>query len=385
MTQPLAARTLMEKLVSFPTVSRDSNLPLIDWVEEYLDTQGISCHRHYSPDRNKAALFAHAGPNAADGVVLSGHTDVVPVDGQPWNTDPFTVTEKDGQIYGRGTCDMKGFDALAIWALVEAHHRGVKRPLQLALSYDEEVGCIGAPLMIDRMLQVLPKASVVIVGEPSMMQAVTGHKGAKGFHTHVVGFEVHSSLMHTGVNAIMSGAKLIEWASEMNQQNRAKPVDAIDAAFYPPWTTVHVGMIEGGTAHNITAKDCRFGVDFRCVPSESLAGWEELYRAKVREVEAEMQAVHPEARIKIKERFSVPALRGETAGEAERIARQLTGDNANHVVSYGTEAGQFQERGYSAVICGPGDIAQAHQPNEYITAQQFSVGEAFMARLLDSL
>ena len=244
---------------------------------------------------------------------------------------------------------------------------------------------LAAPPMIDRMLQVLPKASVVIVGEPSMMQAVTGHKGAKGFHTHVVGFEVHSSLMHTGVNAIMSGAKLIEWASEMNQQNCAKQVDAIDAAFYPPWTTVHVGMIEGGTAHNITAKDCRFGVDFRCVPSESLTGWEELYRAKVREVEAEMQAVHPEARIKIKERFSVPALRGETAGEAERIARQLTGDNATHVVSYGTEAGQFQERGYSAVICGPGDIAQAHQPNEYITAQQFSVGEAFMVRLLDSL
>ena len=385
MTQPMSARALMDKLVSFPTVSRDSNLPLIDWVQEYLESQGIVSHRKYDESGDKAALFAHVGPDQAGGVVLSGHTDVVPVDGQPWDTNPFAVTEKDGRLYGRGTCDMKGFDALALWALVEAHHRGVERPLQLALSYDEEVGCTGAPPMIARMLEVLPKASAVIVGEPSMMQAVTGHKGGRGFHTHVVGFEVHSSLMHTGVNAIMSGAKLIEWANEMNLLNRAKTATELDAMFDPPWTTVHVGMIEGGTAHNITAKDCRFGVDFRSVPSENLTAWGAAYHAKVREVEAEMQAVHPESYIEIKERFSVPALQQEPDGEAERIVRQLTGDNATHVVSYGTEAGQFQERGYSAVICGPGDIAQAHQPNEYMTTDQFAAGEAFMLRLLDNL
>ncbi|MDX5402910.1 MAG: M20/M25/M40 family metallo-hydrolase, partial [Rhodobacterales bacterium] len=166
MTTRMTPFQLMEKLVSFPTVSRDSNLPLVDWVEDYLNSHGITAHRKYNEDNEKAALFAHVGPEVAGGLVLSGHTDVVPVDGQPWADDPWTVVERDGKYYGRGTCDMKGFDALAIWTLVEAHHRGVKRPLQLALSYDEEVGCTGAPPMIDRMLEVLPKASAVIVGEP---------------------------------------------------------------------------------------------------------------------------------------------------------------------------------------------------------------------------
>ena len=310
---------------------------------------------------------------------------MVPVDGQPWSTDPFEVVEKDGKYYGRGTCDMKGFDALAIWALVEAHHREVKRPLQLALSYDEEVGCTGAPPMIAAMQSVLPKGSAVIVGEPSMMKAVTGHKGSQGFDTHVVGFEVHSSLMHTGVNAIMAGAKLIDWANEMNAANMAETPSDLAAVFDPPFTTVHVGIIEGGTAHNITAKDCRFELDFRAVAGERLEDWRARYLTRVREVEAEMLAVHPEARIDIKESFVVPGLKPEENGEAEVLVRAITGDNAGHVVSYGTEAGQFQEAGYSAVICGPGDIAQAHQPNEFVTVAQFNAGLDFMERLLERL
>ena len=386
MTTRLSAKDIMDKLVSFPTVSRDTNLPLVDWVQTYLDSQGITSHRWTDPDQpHKAAVFAHVGPMIEGAIVLSGHTDVVPVDGQPWDTDPFTVVEKNGKYFGRGTCDMKGFDALAIWALVEAHHRGVKRPLQLALSFDEEVGCTGAPPMIEAMQPVLPKGSAVIVGEPSMMKAVTGHKGGQGFATHVIGFEVHSSLMHTGVNAIMSGAKLIEWANEMNAANRAaKPTD-LAAMFEPPYTTVHVGMIEGGTAHNITAKDCRFDMDFRAVAGERMEEWGERYLARVREVEAEMQAVHPDARIDVREHFSVPPLQPELEGEAEMLVRALTGDNAGHVVSYGTEAGQFQAAGYSAVICGPGDIAQAHQPNEYVTVAQFNAGVAFMERLVQRL
>jgi acetylornithine deacetylase len=375
----------MEKLVSFPTVSRDSNLPLVDWVEDYLNSHGITAHRHYNEDNDKAAIFAHVGPDVAGGLVLSGHTDVVPVDGQPWTDDPWAVVERDGKYFGRGTCDMKGFDALSIWALVEAHHRGVKRPLQLALSYDEEVGCTGAPPMIDRMLQVLPKASAVIVGEPSMMKAVTGHKGGQGFWTHVVGFEVHSSIMHTGVNAIMFGAKLIDWANQVNAESMAKTPAPLAAMFDPPWTTAHVGVISGGTAHNITAKDCRFGMDFRAVPGESLTDWRDRYLVRVREVEAEMQAIHPAARIDITEKFEVPGLKPEEEGEAETLVRAITGDNGGHVVSYGTEAGQFQERGYSAVICGPGDIAQAHQPDEYITKAQFEAGHDFMRRLLERL
>ncbi|MEN8892888.1 acetylornithine deacetylase [Planktotalea arctica] len=389
MTQTLSPLELMSKLISFPTVSCDSNLPLIDWVEAYLNGHGITGHRFYDDKDGrlveKAALFAHVGPEVEGGIVLSGHTDVVPIEGQPWDTDPWTVTEKDGKYYGRGTCDMKGFDGLAIWALVEAHKRGVKRPLQIALSFDEEVGCTGAPPMIERILQTLPKASTVIVGEPSMMQAVTGHKGGRGYLTHIKGFEVHSSILHTGVNAIMYGAKLIEWANDVNTANLAATPSDIAAPFFPPCTTAHVGMITGGTAHNITAKDCIFGMDFRVVPGEDPLMWRDRYMEKVREVEAMMQTVVPETRIEISEKFNVPPLVPEDGGEAETLVRQITGDNASHKVSYGTEAGQFQQRGYSAVICGPGDIAQAHQPNEFCTVAQFNAGHAFMEKLLERL
>ena len=385
MAERMTPFALMEKLISFPTVSRDTNIPLIDWVAGYLDGHGIESHRYIDPEQPKHALFAHVGPWEEGAIVLSGHTDVVPVDGQPWDTDPFSVVEKNGKYYGRGTCDMKGFDALAIWALVEAHHAGVKRPLQIALSFDEEVGCTGAPPMIKAMQPVLPKGSAVIVGEPSTMQAVTGHKGGTGFNTHVVGFEVHSSLLHTGVNAIMAGAKLIEWANEMNTENMGRKPSALAAMFDPPFTTVHVGMIEGGTAHNITAKDCFFAMDFRVVPGENKDAWGTAYLKKVREVEKQMQKVVSDTRIEVTPRFDVPALEPEEDGEAETLVRQITGDNASHKVSYGTEAGQFQEAGYSAVICGPGDIAQAHQPNEFIEVAQFNAGHDFMRKLVARL
>lgn len=376
---------LMTKLISFDTVSRNSNLELVDWVEGYLDSHGIKSHRHYNEERDKAAIFAHVGPDIDGGVVLSGHTDVVPVDGQPWESDPFTVVERDGKYFGRGTCDMKGFDGLAIWALVEGHYGDIKRPLQLALSYDEEVGCTGAPPMIERMLEVLPKASAVIVGEPSSMQAVSGHKGGYGFATHVVGFEVHSSLLHTGVNAIMFGAKLIEWANEANAANMAKEPTDIAAMFVPPFSTAHVGIIEGGTAHNITAKDCKFLMTFRLVADETIEELETAYRTRVADVEAQMQAIVPETEIRVEGGFTVPGLKPETNGEAESLVRSITGDNAVHVVSYGTEAGQFQERGYSSIICGPGSIDQAHQPNEFIEISQFNAGHDFMRRLIEQL
>ena len=386
MTDHLSPRDILERLVAFPTVSRDTNLPLVDWVEEYLAGHGITAHRWPDPDQpHKAALFGHVGPWEEGAVVLSGHTDVVPVDGQPWTSDPFTVTERDGKLFGRGTCDMKGFDALAIWALVEAQRRGVKRPLQLALSFDEEVGCTGAPPMIAAMQPVLPRGAAVIVGEPSCMQAVTGHKGGVGYDTHVIGFEVHSSILHTGVNAIMMGAKLIDWANDCNAENMSRPPSDLAAMFDPPFTTCHVGQISGGTAHNITAKDCWFAMDFRVVPGERPEDWRDAYFARVAELEATMQAVRPEARIELRQRFEVPALVPEQDGAAEALVRALTGDNARHVVSYGTEAGQFQRAGYSAVVCGPGDIAQAHQPDEFITLAQFRAGEAFMALLVDRL
>ena len=384
MTQTLSARDVMARLIAFPTVSRDSNLPLIEWVETYLASHGIKAVRVPSPCGDKAALYAHVGPDVEGGVVLSGHTDVVPVDGQDWSSDPFVVEERDGLIYGRGTCDMKGFDALAIWAVVEAKKRGVKRPIQLALSYDEEVGCVGAPVMIDHMVShAMPRADTVIVGEPSMMKVVTGHKGGTGFHVHFKGFEVHSSIMHEGVSAILEASRLLMWANEMNVVNRAKTPTEMGAMFDPPWTTLHSGKIEGGTAHNITAGDCQMGFDFRVVPGEDLADWEAQFHAKIAEIEAGMKAIRPEAGIEAVPYFVVPPLVPEVDGAAEGLARRLTGDNASHVVSYGTEGGQFQERGYSAVVCGPGDIAQAHQADEFISVAQFEAGNAFMERLLE--
>lgn len=383
MPDRLSPLDLMTHLVRFPTVSRDSNLPLVDWVEDYLSGHGIACHRYYHPDGDKAALFAHVGPAVEGAVVLSGHTDVVPVDGQPWDTDPFDVVERDGKYFGRGTTDMKGFDALALWALVEAHHAG--KPLQVALSFDEEIGCLGAPPMIAAMQGVVPKGGPVIVGEPSMMRAVTGHKGGQGFDTHVVGYEVHSSLLPQGVSAILAGARIIDFANHRNAENAAREPSPVAAMFDPPWTTWHVGQVQGGTAHNITAKDCRFSMDFRAVPGDDLGALKEAYLAHVAEIEAEMQAVRPETRVEISTRFDVPPLQPEEDGEAEALVRRITGDNGTHVVSYGTEAGQFQAAGYSAVVCGPGDIAQAHQPNEYITKAQFEAGHQFMRDLLERL
>ncbi|MEF3047861.1 acetylornithine deacetylase [Pseudotabrizicola sp. L79] len=385
MAERLSARQILDRLVSFPTVSRETNLPLVEWVETYLASHGIAAHRHWHDDRSKAALFAHVGPAVAGGVVLSGHTDVVPVDGQEWTSDPWTVVERDGRLYGRGTCDMKGFDALAIWALVEAQHRGVTRPLQLALSYDEEVGCTGAPPMIAAMQAVLPKAELAIIGEPSRMKCVNGHKGGAGYRVRVRGFEVHSSLLPEGVSAIMEAARLICWLNDRNAENAAKPVSAVAGLFQPPFTTLHSGMIKGGTAHNITAGDCEFVMEFRIVPGEPPEDWYALWEAEVARLHAAMQAVRPEAGIHLDRFFDVPPLVPEAEGAAETLVRRLTGDNATHVVSYGTEAGQFQEQGYSAVVCGPGDIAQAHQADEYLDLSEFTAGQGFMEKLLADL
>ncbi|GAB1480555.1 acetylornithine deacetylase [Paracoccaceae bacterium] len=383
--EKLTQRQLLDRLVSFPTVSRGSNLDLVDWLEAYLTGHGITCHRHWNEDRQKAALMAHAGPMVPGAVVLSGHSDVVPVDGQTWTTDPWTVTERDGRLYGRGTCDMKGYVALAVWALVEAQGRGVSRPLQLALSYDEEVGCTGAPPMIETMKQVLPLGNVALIGEPSRMALINGHKGGTGYHVHVKGFEVHSSLLPFGVSAVMEGARLIHWLNERNAQMQAKPPSPAAAAFHPPFTTLHVGQIAGGTANNITAADCRFSIEMRVVPDEILEHHAQSVVEAAARIECAMQAIRPESSITLTRFFGVPALKPEAGGAAEALVRRLTGQNASGVVSYGTEAGQFQEAGYSAVVCGPGDIAQAHQPDEFLDVSEFQAGIRFMEALLEDL
>ncbi len=379
------ALDLLDRLIAFPSVSRESNRPIIDFIADWLRRQGAEPVILPDASGEKANLYVHVGPRVDGGVILSGHTDVVPVDGQDWTSDPFRLTRRNGRLYGRGTCDMKGFDALALAAAGAALTRPLKRPLQIALSHDEEVGCLGAPALIERMVADLPRARAAIIGEPSMMKPVSGHKGGIGVATVVRGHEVHSSLQHRGVSAIHEAARLIQWANDRNAENAARTPDPVAARFDPPWTTAHVGTIRGGTAHNITAGECRFTMGFRVVPSESPEDWVAAYTAEVRRVEAAMQAVHPETGIDLSPAFRVPGLRPEQHGAAETLVRRLTGANQSGVVSYGTEAGQFQEGGYSAVICGPGDIAQAHQADEFLSLEQFHAGAAFMERLLDDL
>ncbi len=381
------ALDVLEHLVAFPTVSDRSNLDLVDWVEGWLGAHGIESRRVWNAERTKASLFARVGPDAAGGVVLSGHTDVVPVEGQEWASDPFTLTERGGRLYGRGSCDMKGFDALALAAMGEAAARAgdLKRPLLIALSHDEEVGCLAAPALIEAMLAAFPPPAAAIIGEPTMMQPVSAHKGGYGWRVHLRGYEVHSSLLPYGVSAVMEGARLIHWANARNDEIMARPPSAIAALFDPPFTTLHVGMIEGGTAHNITARDCRFTLAMRIVPDEDPARWERAFLDEVARIGARMQAVRPEAGIDVEKAFEVPPLAPEADGAAQALVHRLTGGNATGAVSYGTEAGQFQQAGMSAIVCGPGDIAQAHQADEYLEVEQFEKGAAFMARLIDDL
>ena len=379
------ARAILDRLVAFPTVSSATNLALVDWVEGYLAGFGVKSHRVYDATGTKANLYASIGPDVPGGVILSGHTDVVPVTGQNWTSDPYAVTERDGRLYGRGTCDMKGFDALALAAVPMALKAGVKRPLQIALSYDEETGCDGCVGMIQEMARLLPRASAVIVGEPSRMKVVTGHKGGIGFQTAIKGYEIHSALMDRGVSAIMEAARLIGWANDRNAENRVRQPGPLAAPFDPPWTTVHVGRIHGGTADNITAGHCMMTLDMRVVPGEASEAWAAAYVAEAARVEAAMRKVHPDTSITLTRSFDVPGLIPETDGAAEMLARGLTGDNSSHVVSYGTEAGHFQRAGYSTVVCGPGDIAQAHQADENLELSEFAAGLDFMRALVKNL
>jgi acetylornithine deacetylase len=379
------AREILDRLVAFPTVSRDSNLALVDWVEGFLADHGVASTRVPDPTGTKAALYANVGPEAAGGVVLSGHTDVVPVDGQDWTRDPWAVTEEGGRLYGRGTCDMKGFDALALAMVPYALSLDLRRPLQLALSYDEEVGCTGAPPMIDAMAAHLPRAAACIVGEPTMLRPVTGHNASLLYHLHLRGHEVHSARLPEGVSAVHEAGRVLHWVNERNAAIRAAEPDPASAAFDPPFTTVHVGQIRGGTAHNITARDCRLSVGFRVPPGDDLERHARDFETFVAGLDAAMRAAHGDAGVRMERGFGVPGLRPEEAGAAEALARRITGDNGTHVVTYGTEAGHFQDRGYSAVVWGPGDIAQAHQPDEWIDAEQFRRGEAMLRRVVETL
>ena len=374
---------MLAKLISFKTISSESNLDMIFFIKEYLEAFEIKPYLTFNAMRNKANLFAEIGPSETGGVILSGHTDVVPIEGQNWQTDPFKLVEKNDRLYGRGTCDMKSFNALVLAAVPKMLSSKLKKPIQLAFSYDEEVGCLGAPQMIKEIRDKLPKAAAVIVGEPTMMSTVNGHKTSIGLKTHLTGVEVHSSLLHSGVSAIMNGARLIEWINQQNRNNMLNATKKMHETFDPPYTTLHVGMIKGGTAGNITAKDCIFPIDIRCLPSESGENWVKRFKDYAGKVEKEMKGINNSANINIEIAHWVTGLKPENASFAEDLVRRITLKNGTEMVSYGTEAGQFQSAGYSTIICGPGSIKQAHQPNEYISNEQFVAGETFISRLID--
>ncbi|MCX2724696.1 acetylornithine deacetylase [Roseibium salinum] len=384
MSRSYSPREMLETLISFNTVSDRSNLGLIAFVEDYLAGLGVTSVRVPDATGEKAGLHALVGPAVDGGVVLSAHTDVVPVDGQAWTQDPFNAWEEGGRLYGRGAADMKGFAATVLAKVPDFLAADLKRPVHIALSYDEETGCHGASPLIRDLLDTGPRPDFVIVGEPTRMKVVTGHKGIALLKTRIHGHPVHSSQLHRGVSAISAAARLITWLDGKTAENRAKADP--DCPFEPPYTTLHCGTISGGQAHNITAQHCEFMTDIRLLPGESAEDWIAAYKSFIeQDVVPGMRAVSADCRIDVEEIANVPGLRQEDDGRAEAVVRRLTGDNARSVVVYATEGGIFQNHGLSTVVCGPGSIDQAHQPDEYIELAELDRCAAFLDRLLDGL
>jgi acetylornithine deacetylase len=373
---------ILKTLVGFDTTSRRSNLALIDWVEAYLDGHGVPHRRVPNADGSKSNLIATVGPAIEGGAVLSGHTDVVPVDGQPWDTDPFETVEHDGRIYGRGTCDMKGFLALALGVVPELIAARPRKPVHLAFSYDEEIGCLGAPSMIAVIRKELPAPAFVVVGEPTDMVAVSGHKGISYFRVTVTGREAHSSQTQLGVSAIMEAVQLMASLTELSARLEREADPA--SPFTPKGATLTIGLVNGGTAGNILARECSFLFDLRCPPSLEPRMILAPFFAEVEALDAALKARASEAGVSIVQQSSTPSFAPEPDGVAESFARRLAGDNGpSRAVAFATEAGQFQQAGFSTVLCGPGSIEQAHQPNEFVEVAQMQRGRDFMRRLVE--
>ncbi|MBB3143105.1 acetylornithine deacetylase [Halomonas organivorans] len=377
----MTAAQFLEKLVGFPTVSRDSNLDLIAFIEAWLDEYGVEHWRVDSDDGTKANLLARIGPAVEGGVVLSGHTDVVPVDGQPWSTDPFTLTDKgDGRLYGRGTCDMKAFIACALAEVPRWVELELEKPIYLAFSYDEEVGCIGAPRLIERLMADHPRPAAVFVGEPTLMAPVVAHKGATNLRTTVTGRASHSSQVNQGVSAIHVAARLVTFIEDVMADLKAE--GRVDEAFNVVHSSLHVGKISGGTAINIMARECSFDWEIRHLPSDRFEDLIGRVEAHAEQLQAGMRERAPEAGIHTERlNTTVPALADDNNAEVLTLCRELVGEAPAGAVAYATEAGQFQRAGLPTVICGPGSISQAHQPDEYLEIEQLEAGSAFMRAL----
>jgi len=381
----LVAFDLIRTLVSYDTTSRESNLALINWVRDYLASHGITSQLTYDDERRKANLFAtlpaQDGNTTVGGVVLSGHTDVVPVDGQPWDTPPFDATLVGDRLHGRGVTDMKSFSATGLALVPELLRRGLARPLHFALSYDEEVGCIGVRRLIADVVARGIKPSGCIVGEPTGMQVVVAHKGKRGYRCRVRGHEAHSSLTPLGVNAVQVASEIVNFLVQMARRFRDR--GGFDAAYDVPYTTVHVGLIRGGTALNIVPRDCQFDFEVRHLPFDAPDELLAEVRRFAATLQPEMHAVDPQTYIEFDHLSTLPGFDTHGGSEIAEMGKACSGTLEFGKVSFGSEAAHFHATGIPAIICGPGRIAQAHQPNEWVTLEQLAQCEAFMRRLAE--
>jgi acetylornithine deacetylase len=385
--QDLVSLELIRKLVSFDTTSRNTNLALIEWVRGYLAGHGIASTLTFDDDRRKANLFAtlpaRDGNTTTGGIVLSGHTDVVPVDGQPWDTPPFEVTQKDDRLYGRGVTDMKSFSAVGLSFVPEFMRRGLSKPIHFALSYDEEVGCIGVRRLIADIVANGVRPAGCIVGEPTGMQLVVAHKGKKAWRCRVRGFEAHSSLTPHGVNAVQIACEIVAWISRRAREFR--DAGRTDGAYDVPYTTVHVGTIHGGTALNIVPRDCAFAFEIRHLPFDDPDTFFAEVRAFAESFLPQMHAVAPGTHIEFDHVSTLPGFDTHEGSEITALGAACNGTHVFGKVSFGTEAALFHDANVPAVICGPGHIAQAHQPNEWVSLEQIALCESFMRRLADRM
>lgn len=388
---PMTSIDWLTRLIGFDTVSRHSNLALIEEVQGYCEQLGLSVDLTFNEAKDKANLFVTvpAGANADQvnhGLVLSGHTDVVPVDGQDWSSDPFTATIRDDKLYGRGACDMKGFIACALTLLPQAvklsNAGQLRRPLHLALSFDEEVGCLGAPLILADLKARGIAPDYCIVGEPTNMTMVVAHKGIAVYRCRVHGKSAHSSLTAQGVNAISYASRLIGYVDELAEEISHREDN--DSLFDVPYSTLSVGTVQGGTATNIVPNLCEFTFDYRNLPHMTQDDILAPIKAKVAELSAQMQARAPETGIELLQMEGVPAMTDNDNGELQSLISALTGDDERHKVAYATEGGQFTNAGIPTIICGPGSIEQAHKANEFVKLSEIERCDGFLQKLLDS-
>ena len=375
------AKELLARLVAFDTTSHKTNIPLIEFVEAYLAEHGIASQRVPTADGLKSSLFATIGDAGTGGIALSGHTDVVPVASQAWDTNPFELIERDGKLYGRGSCDMKGYLACALAMVPDLKARKLKLPFHLAFSYDEEVGCTGVRPMVAELGKSLPRPRYVFVGEPSNMSVVDAHKGPVRWRVELTGRAAHSSMPHYGVNAIAYAGRMIGELLRMEEELKASTrIERFD----PPWTTMQVTQIEGGTATNVVPVPCWFGWETRALPGFDPFTLDRRLRAFAEEkCLPEMRRIAPESDIKVMVTNHVPAYAADTASGIIPLTLKLAQQNETYAVSYCTEAGIFQDGGAPAIICGPGDIAQAHTANEFIRIEELEKCLAFLSRLAD--